>query len=138
MMARTFVKVSRSSYDVLGAAPTRSAPRPPDRRTARRMARGIASARPVRRLPFMRSSRCGVLYAARAGEGNIQISPTLRPLRTARSGARAAARRHRRGRRPAPRPDYPFHDAPLAVDEERLRVPPDLVAIADLMLGIDQ
>src|SRR5262245_66683696 len=45
---------------------------------------------------------------------------------------------HLRRRRPVPRADDALDDPPLAVDQKRLWVSPDLVSIADLVLGIDQ
>src|SRR5262249_34547847 len=125
---------------VLEVAPTRSAPRPPENRTASRTARGITNVRPVRRLPFMHSSRCRVLYAAEPGEGNLPYLGSA----AGRAGLlhlgleKPLESRHLLRRRPISRPDHTLDDPPLPVDDERLRVTPHLVAVTDLMLGVHQ
>src|SRR5438067_7958716 len=41
-------------------------------------------------------------------------------------------------RRPVARPDHVLDDAAVAVDDERLGVPPDTVAVADLVFRIEE
>src|SRR6516162_5488960 len=126
MMARTLVKVSSSSYEAFGAVPTRSAPRPPEKRTARRMARGTASASISVHATL--AMRCTIRARTGGGKSASGGGPGSRRGHVGRRAQQRFQRLDLLRRIPVSRPDDPFHHPALAIDDEGLGIAPYLVA----------
>src|SRR5689334_16090942 len=73
MIERMLVKVSSPSYDSFGTAATFSTPRPPEKKTARKIASAMAPTHVWRRFPIMRWSPCYVLGAREKNDSRLSV-----------------------------------------------------------------